>query len=191
MSHGMRDFRRFSTSSSPCFWVDSSRWLKSLKPSSECQSLKTNRWNLKMGAPWKRRNMSQITQLFGGSMFVFQGVNWILLGRVTGDVLIAFCQCVWSLNSWYNLTRWCFKHVLFSSLPGEMIQFDYIICFRWVKTTNWRIIQVWNQADVFPYRVVPGGHYTRTWIDGRTLQSRIDGPNHFETTQTVSWQHSW
>ena len=109
MSHGMRDFQRFSTSFSPCFWVDSSRWLKSLKPSSECQSLKTNRWNLKMGAPWKRRNMSQITQLFGGSMFAFQGVNWILLGRVTGDVLIVFCQCVWSLNSWYNLTRWWFQ----------------------------------------------------------------------------------
>ena len=29
-----------------------------------------------------------------------------------------------------------FKHCLFSSLFGEMIQFDYMIFFRWVETTN-------------------------------------------------------
>ena len=29
-----------------------------------------------------------------------------------------------------------FKHVLFSPLPGEMIQFDYIIFLGWVETTN-------------------------------------------------------
>ena len=49
---------------------------------------------------------------------------------------------------------------------------------------------VWNEADAFPCRVVPGGHHTCTWINGRTLQSCVDGPNHFETTQTVSWQHA-
>ena len=29
-----------------------------------------------------------------------------------------------------------FKHFLFSSLLGEMIQFDYRIFFKWVETTN-------------------------------------------------------
>ena len=29
-----------------------------------------------------------------------------------------------------------FKYFLFSTLPGEMIQFDYIIFFRLVETTN-------------------------------------------------------
>ena len=29
-----------------------------------------------------------------------------------------------------------FKYFLFSPLLGEMIQFDYIIFFRWVETTN-------------------------------------------------------
>ncbi len=29
-----------------------------------------------------------------------------------------------------------FKHSLFLPLIGEMIQFDYIILFRWVETTN-------------------------------------------------------
>ena len=31
---------------------------------------------------------------------------------------------------------WQLKYFLFSQLPGEMIQFDYIILFRWVETTN-------------------------------------------------------
>ena len=29
-----------------------------------------------------------------------------------------------------------FKYFLFSPLPEEMIQFDYIIFFKWVETTN-------------------------------------------------------
>ena len=29
-----------------------------------------------------------------------------------------------------------FKDLLFSPLLGEMIQFDYIIFFKWVETTN-------------------------------------------------------
>ena len=29
-----------------------------------------------------------------------------------------------------------FQYVLFSPLPGEMIQFDYMIFFKWVETTN-------------------------------------------------------
>ena len=29
-----------------------------------------------------------------------------------------------------------FKYVLFSPLPGEIIQFDYIIFFKWVEATN-------------------------------------------------------
>ena len=29
-----------------------------------------------------------------------------------------------------------FKHFLFSPLLGEMIEFDYIIFFKWVEATN-------------------------------------------------------
>ena len=30
-----------------------------------------------------------------------------------------------------------FKHLLFSPLPGKMIQFD-LICFNWAETSNYR-----------------------------------------------------
>ena len=29
-----------------------------------------------------------------------------------------------------------FKYFTFSHLSGEDVQFDYIICFKWVETTN-------------------------------------------------------
>ena len=29
-----------------------------------------------------------------------------------------------------------FKHFIFSPLPGEIMQFDYIIFFKWVEPTN-------------------------------------------------------
>ena len=49
-----------------------------------------------------------------------------------------------SILSWlFDLTtRLWFQIFLFSSLPGEMIQFDYIIFFKWVETTNWTTIGV-------------------------------------------------
>ena len=93
--------------------------LKSLNPSS-CQAKRpychraahgkqtAGTWNWTHG---KGETSHKWSNVFGFHVFFFWGgeVNWILLGRVTGDVLIVFCQCVWSLNSWYNSTRWWFQ----------------------------------------------------------------------------------
>ena len=38
---------------------------------------------------------------------------------------------------WMLMLIWfVVSNILFSSLPGEMIQFDYVIFFKWVETTN-------------------------------------------------------
>ena len=44
------------------------------------------------------------------------------------------CACLFFFH--YAILGGGFKYFLFSSLFGEMIQFDYIIFFRWVETTN-------------------------------------------------------
>ena len=63
---------------------------------------------------------------------------------------------LWSTYCWFvssfetNSTWWSNKYCLFSSLPGEMIQFDYIILFRWVgSTTNQNCIEVFLFAGGF------------------------------------------
>ena len=39
-----------------------------------------------------------------------------------------------------------FKYFLFSPLPGEDFQFDYIIFFKWVETTNQKMFYVFSSS---------------------------------------------
>ena len=61
----------------------------------------------------------------------------------------------WRESYWFS-RWWNFKYVLFSPLPGDMIQFDLSICFKWVgePTTNYNIVlfekyvTTWNHLKI-------------------------------------------
>ena len=46
---------------------------------------------------------------------------------------LSLCTVVRSCN---GILSGGLKYCLFLPLPGEMIQFDYMIFFKWVETTN-------------------------------------------------------
>ena len=61
---------------------------------------------------------------------------WIRLGTLGAREAEAICQQPFKGRTWDMAGWWQLKYFLFSQLPGEMIQFDYIMFFRWVETTN-------------------------------------------------------
>ena len=63
-----------------------------------------------------------------------------------------------------------FKHFLFSPRPGEMIQFDYLIFFRWVETTKEMIMDD-TEFPQTPFKAI--GVYMQECVASSSLLPQV------------------
>ena len=87
------------------------------------------RWDV-----WKKHGKATIANTKSSAAVM----NFVFLSWLFGKKLVnnRFWQNQYSKHQWKTSLGGGFNYFLFLPLPGEMIQFDYFIFFKWVETTS-------------------------------------------------------